>query len=81
MRMDAPRRMVHLEHFSRDPAYCVEVTTDLAVHGSGTRMTHLMRYASADARAAAVADGSTDWMEAVFGRIDTLSFDQKGNAP
>ncbi len=73
LRVTAPHRMVHVEHFSRDPAYSVEITTDLDARGTGTRMTKVMRYTDAAARVAAVAEGFTDGMEDVYGRIDSLS--------
>jgi uncharacterized protein YndB with AHSA1/START domain len=72
--VEAPRHIVHIEHFSRDPAYRVEVTNDLVALGSGTRMTQVMRYENAERRAAAIADGFTDGMAEVFGRLEVLQF-------
>ena len=72
--VDAPHRLHHIETFSRDPAYRVEVTTELAPQGAGTRMTVVMRYADAAARASAIENGFTDGLSDVYGRIDDLSF-------
>lgn len=69
---DAPYHMTHVEHFSGDASYHVEVTTDLAAHGTGTRMTMVMRYANAGARAAAIANGFTDSFDEIYGRLETL---------
>lgn len=70
--VDVPHRMTHVEYFSRDPTYRAEVTTELVAHGTGTRMTHLMRYPDAEARAAAIANGFTDGMDEVYGKLETL---------
>ena len=48
------------------------ITTDLAAKGSGTRMTMVMRYDSAEARAAAIATGMTDGMDQVYSKLDAL---------
>jgi uncharacterized protein YndB with AHSA1/START domain len=72
--VEAPYHMAHVEHFSRDPAYRVEVTNDLVPLGSGTRMTQVMRYANAEQRAAAIAEGFTDGMTEVFGKLEALQF-------
>ncbi len=69
---DAPHHLTHVEHFSRDPSYRVEITTDLAANGTGTRMTQVLRYANAGARAAAMANGFTDGFEEVYGRLEGL---------
>ncbi len=69
---DAPHHMTHVEHFSGDASYHVEVTTDLATHGTGTQMTMVMRYANAGARAAAIANGFTDSFDEIYGRLETL---------
>ena len=68
----APHRLVQVEHFSRDPAYRVESTVTLAAHGTGTRMTNVLRYADAAARAAAIRNGFTDGLDDVYGRLDAL---------
>lgn len=70
--VEPPHRMTYFETFSLDPAYRVDVSTELAAQGSGTRMTVVMRYADAAARAAAIADGFTSDLDNVYGRIDTL---------
>lgn len=70
----APQHMAHEEEFSGDPTYRVLVITDLAATGTGTRLTHVMRYADAEARARAVKMGFTDSLDEVFGRIESLTF-------
>lgn len=67
---DAPHHMTHVEHFSGDASYRVEVTIDLVARGAGTRMTQVMRYADAEARAAAIADGFTDGFDEVYGKLE-----------
>ncbi|KQY93914.1 hypothetical protein ASD21_10025 [Caulobacter sp. Root1455] len=69
---DAPHHMTHVEHFSGDASYRVEVTTDLVARGAGTRMTQVMRYANAEARAAAIAAGFTDGLDDVYGKLEAL---------
>ena len=49
--------------------------TDLAPHGTASRTTMVMRYASAEARASAVATGMTDGMDQVYAKLDALPFD------
>jgi uncharacterized protein YndB with AHSA1/START domain len=70
--VDAPHHMTQVEHFSGDASYHATITTDLVARGTGTRMTHVMRYANAEARAAAIAFGFTDGMDEVYGRLETL---------
>ena len=70
--VDAPHRMTHVEHFSGDPSYHAEMTTDLAACGTGTRMTMVMRYASAEARATAIEMGMTDGLDDVYDRLEEL---------
>ena len=48
------------------------MTTDLAACGTGTRMTMVMRYASAEARAAAIEMGMTDGLDDVYDRLEEL---------
>ena len=69
---DAPHHMTHVEHFSGDASYQVEITIDLAARGTGTRMTIVMRYANAEARAAAIANGFTDGLDEVYGKLEAL---------
>lgn len=73
LEVDAPRRMVHVEHFNGDTSSGPTITTDLAAHGIGTRMTMVMRYADAEARAAAIEAGFTDSFDEVFGRLEALA--------
>jgi uncharacterized protein YndB with AHSA1/START domain len=70
--VDAPHHLVHAENFSGDASYHVEITNDLAPRGTGTRMTMVMRYANAEARAAAIANGFTDGLDEVYGRLEAL---------
>jgi uncharacterized protein YndB with AHSA1/START domain len=74
--VDAPHRMTQVQHFSRDPSYRVEFSVDVIARGSGTRMTQVMRYADAGARAAAIADGFTDGMDELYARLEALQFSQ-----
>jgi uncharacterized protein YndB with AHSA1/START domain len=70
-----PHHITHIEHFNGDPAMAAHITTDLALQGSGTRMTMVMRYDSAEARAAAIATGMTDGMDEVYARLDAMTID------
>jgi uncharacterized protein YndB with AHSA1/START domain len=70
--VDAPRHMTHVEHFSGDASYRVEIATDLAANGTGTRMTQVMRYANSEARAAAIANGFTSGLDDVYARLEAL---------
>ena len=71
---DAPHRMVHVEHFNGDTTQGPTVTTTLTAEGSGTRMTVVMRYPDATARALAIEQGFTDGITEVYGRIQNLTF-------
>lgn len=71
----APEHMVHVEHFNGDTAQGPTVTTTLAAEGRGTRMTVLMRYQDAAARATAIERGFTDGIDQVYARIEELPFD------
>jgi uncharacterized protein YndB with AHSA1/START domain len=71
---DAPRRMVHVEHFNADTTRGPTVTTTLTTDGSGTRMTVVMRYKDAAERATAIEQGFTDGIDMVYGRIEDLTF-------
>jgi uncharacterized protein YndB with AHSA1/START domain len=70
----APEHMVHVEHFNGDAAQGPTVTTTLAAEGRGTRMTVVMRYKDATARATAVEQGFTDGIDQVYARIEALRF-------
>lgn len=72
---DSPHHMTHVEQFNGDPAMAARITTDLATNGSGTRMTMVMRYATAEARAMAIATGMTDGMDQVYAKLDALPLD------
>ncbi len=67
--VDAPPRMVHIEHFNGDMSSGPEITTELHANAAGTRMTMTMRYASAEARTAAIAAGFTHGFDQVFERL------------
>ncbi len=69
---DAPRHMTHVEHFNGDTTSGPTVITDLAPRGTGTRMTQVMRYADAEARAAAIAAGFTDGLDEVYGKLEAV---------
>ena len=71
----APHHMTHVEHFNGDAAMAADITTDLVPQGPGTRMTMVMRYANAEARAMAIATGMTDGMDQVYGKLDGLTID------
>lgn len=71
--VDAPHHMTHIEYFNGDPAMAARITTDLAPQGTGTRMTMVMRYENAEARAAAIATGMTDGMDQVYAKLDALA--------
>jgi uncharacterized protein YndB with AHSA1/START domain len=71
---DAPHRMVHVEHFNGDTTQGPTVTTTLTAEGTGTRMTVVMRYRDATARALAIEQGFTDGITEVYGRIQNLTF-------
>ena len=70
----APHRLVHVEHFNGDTTQGPTVTTTLTADGSGTRMTAVMRYRDAGARATAVEQGFTDGLSEVYGQIEQLGF-------
>lgn len=71
--VEAPHRMVHVEHFNGDTSSGPTVTTDLVPRGAGCRMTMVMRYADAAARASAIEMGFTDGMDQVFARLEALT--------
>ena len=71
---DAPHHMVHVEHFNGDTTQGPTVTTTLAPDGHGTRMTVIMRYPDAQARATAIEQGFTDGIDTVYGWIEDLTF-------
>ena len=70
--VDPPHHITHIEYFNGDTTSGARITTDLAPQGSGTRMTMVMRYDSAEARATAIATGMTDGMEEVYGKLDAM---------
>ncbi len=70
---DPPHRLVHVEHFNNDTTQGPTVTTTLAPDGSGTRMTVIMRYRDAQARATAIEQGFTDGIADVYGQIEDVA--------
>lgn len=70
---DPPHRMVHVEHFNGDTTDGPTVTTTLVPDESGTRMTVVMRYRDAAARATAIEQGFTDGIADVYARIEGLA--------
>jgi uncharacterized protein YndB with AHSA1/START domain len=72
LEVDAPHHMTHVQHFSGDTSYRVEITADLVARGTGTRMTQVMRCANHEARAAAIAGGFTDSLAEVYGKLEAL---------
>lgn len=71
---EAPHRLVHVEHFNGDTTQGPTVTTTLSPHGTGTRMTVVMHYKDAAARAMAIEQGFADGIDQVYGRIGDLTF-------
>ena len=69
----APQHMVLVEHFNGDTTQGPTGTT-IAADDSGTRMTVVMRYQNATARATAIEQGFTDGIAEVYGRIEQVSF-------
>ena len=70
--VDAPNHMTHVEYFNGDTASGATIMTDLVARGTGTRMTMVMRYADAEARAASIAIGMTDGLDDVYGKLEAL---------
>lgn len=70
---DPPLRMVPIEPFNGNTSQGSTATTTLSPDGSGTRLTVIMRYRDAAARATAIDQGSTDGIADVYGRIKTLT--------
>lgn len=70
--VEEPHHMMHVEHFNGDTGSGTTVITDLAARGTGTRMTIVMRYSDAEARAAAIDIGMTDGFDEVYDRLEAL---------
>lgn len=70
--VDAPHHMTHVEYFNGDTASGATIITNLVARGTGTRMTMVMRYANAEARAAAIAFGFTDGLDEVYAKLEAL---------
>ena len=72
LEVDAPHHMVHVEYFNGDTTSGATFITDLVARGSGTRRTQVMRYANAEARAAAIEIGMTDGLDEVYEKLEAL---------
>jgi uncharacterized protein YndB with AHSA1/START domain len=72
---DPPHHMTHIEYFNGDTSSGATVITDLVASGTGSRMTMVMRFKDAEARAAAIATGMTDGMEEVYAKLESLPLD------
>lgn len=72
LEVEAPHHMVHVEYFNGDTTSGQTIITDLVARGTGTRMTQIMRYANAEARAAAIEIGMTDGLDDVYARLEAL---------
>lgn len=72
LEVDAPHHMIHVEYFNGDTTSGATIITDLVARGMGTRMTQIMRYANAEARAAAIEMGMTDGLDDVYGKLEKL---------
>lgn len=72
LKVAAPHHMTHVEYFNGDTENGTTITTDLEARGAGTRMVMVMRYADADARAAAIEIGMTDGFDDVYDRLEAL---------
>lgn len=70
--VDAPQSMTHVEYFNGDTASGATIITELVASGTGTRMTIVMRYESAQARAHAIDIGMTDGFDEVYDRLEAL---------
>lgn len=70
--VEAPHHLSFVEYFNGDTSAGTTVTTDLVAQGSGTRMTIVMRFASAEARAAGIDSGMTDGFDDVYDKLETL---------
>lgn len=70
--VDAPHHLTHVEHFNGDTSAGPTIKTDLAARGSGTRMTMVMHYTSAEARTEAIDNGFTDGLDKVYERVESL---------
>jgi len=70
--VDAPHHMTHVEYFNGETVSGTTITTDLEARGTGTRMTIVMRYADAEARAEAIRNGMTDGFDEVYDKLEAL---------
>jgi uncharacterized protein YndB with AHSA1/START domain len=75
LRAEAPRHLAVIEYFNGDESSGTHVTTDLVPESGGTRMTIVMRWPSAEARAAAVKSGMTDGYGEVYDKLEALLVD------
>lgn len=71
--VDAPHHLTQIEYFNGDTVTGSTTSIDLQAQGTGTRLTMVKRFASADARAQAIDIGMTDGFDEVFDRLDGLA--------
>ena len=72
LELDPPHRIVHTENWGESDMGHSTITTTFAADGDGTLMALVSEYASAEARAAALATGMTDGMEQSYARLDGM---------
>jgi uncharacterized protein YndB with AHSA1/START domain len=72
--IDRPNRIVHVERFDEDWAGGEQsvVTTLFKEQGARTLIHMTIRFSSAEVRAAAMATGMTDGMNASYDRLDAI---------
>jgi uncharacterized protein YndB with AHSA1/START domain len=69
---EAPRRIELIEFFNGDTSSGTHVNTELHAEGAGTRMTVVMRWPNAEARAAAVNSGRTYGLDKVYDKLNAV---------
>ena len=72
--IEAPSRIVTLEHFMGNDALC---TLELTEHGGRTTLTHSMVFATKEVRDQALGTGMTDGMAASYDRIDEIAAERQ----
>ena len=83
--VEAPALMVQAEHYdpgtmggAMDAGNPTTNRTTFTEKNGVTRLVTLIRYASKEARVAAISTGMTDGMEVSYARLDTLVADKQG---
>lgn len=69
---EAPRQLSLIEYFNGNESSCTHVSTNLESEAAGTRMTIVMSWPTAEARANAMANGMTEGFSEVYDRLDAL---------